>query len=91
LEFPLSICKNEEIYNISDDNHLDNMKNILKLSLLCKFHEFDNNDTIDGENINYCFPNGFEMIHNPYSEQKRKVFSIIFIIIYFHQNILKNI
>ena len=75
---PPSICTNEEIYNISDENHLDNMKNILKPSLLCKFPEFDNNnDTIDEAIINYCFPNGFEMIHNPYSEQKREVFSII--------------
>ena len=75
---PPSICTNEEIYNISDENHLDNMKNILKPSLLYKFPEFDNNnDTIDEAIINYCFPNGFEMIHNPYSEQKREVFSII--------------
>ena len=75
---PPSICTNEEIYNISDENHLDNMKNILKPTLLCKFPEFDNNnDTIDEAIINYCFPNGFEMIHNPYSEQKREVFSII--------------
>ena len=75
---PPSICTNEEIYNISDDNYLDNMKNILKPTLLCKFPEFDNNnDTIDEAIINYCFPNGFEMIHNPYSEQKREVFSII--------------
>ena len=31
---PPSICTNEEIYNISDDNYLDNMKSILKPSLL---------------------------------------------------------
>ena len=75
---PPSICTNEEIYNISDDNYLDNMKNILKPSLLCKFPEFDNNnDTIDEAIINYCFPNGFEMTYNTHSESKREVFSII--------------
>jgi len=75
---PPSICTNEEIYNISDDNYLDNMKNILKPSLLCKFPEFDNNnDTIDEAIINYCFPNGFEMTYNTQSESKREIFSII--------------
>ena len=73
-----SICTNEELYNISDDNYLEKMKNILKPSLLCKFPEFDNNnDTIDEEIISYCFPEGFEMIYSASSEPKRKIFSII--------------
>ena len=74
-----TICKNEELYNISDDKYLENVKKILKPSILCKFPEFDNNnDTIDEGIINYCFPDGFEMLYNnASSEPKRKIFSII--------------
>ena len=73
-----TICQNEELYNISDDNYLENINKTLKPSILCKFPEFDNNnDTIDEGIIAYCFPNGFEMIHQTSSEPKRKVFSII--------------
>ena len=73
-----SICMNEELYNISDDNHLDSVKNLLKPSILCKFPEFDNNnDTIDDSIIDYCFPNGFEIINKPNSDPKREIFSII--------------
>ena len=72
-----SICMNEELYNISEENN-DNIKNLLKPSILCKFPEFDNNnDTIDDSIINYCFPNGFEIINKPNSDPKREIFSII--------------
>ena len=74
-----TICQNEELYNISNDNYLESVKNLLKPSILCKFPEFDNNnDTIDEGIINYCFPDGFEMLYNnASSEPKRKIFSII--------------
>ena len=72
-----SICMNEELYNISEENN-DNIKNLLKPSILCKFPEFDNNnDTIDDSIIDYCFPNGFEIINKPNSDPKREIFSII--------------
>ena len=76
---PPSICQDEELYNVSDDNYLENVNKKLKPEILCKFPEFDNNnDTIDEAIISYCFPEGFEMIHNPTSsEPKRKIFSII--------------
>ena len=72
------ICQNEDLYQISDINYLDNVKNILKPTILCKFPEFDNsNDTIDEEIISYCFPDGFEVLYNTSSDPKRKIFSII--------------
>ena len=76
---PPSICQNEELYNISDNNYLDNVNKKLKPKILCKFPEFDNNnDTIDEAIISYCFPEGFKVIHNPTSsEPKRRNFSII--------------
>ena len=75
---PPKICQNEELYNISDDNYLDNVKNILKPTILSKFPEFDNNnDTIDEEIISYCFPEGFEVLLNTSSDPKRRIFSII--------------
>ena len=75
---PPTICKNEELYNITD-NYLENINKDLKPSILCKFPEFDNNnDAIDEGIINYCFPDGFKIFnHNASSEPKRKIFSII--------------
>ena len=73
-----SICLNEDLYNISEDNYLENMNNKLKPSILCKFPEFDNNnDTIDESIINYCFPDGFQLTFNPIPTTKRQIFSII--------------
>ena len=73
-----TICQNQDLYNISDDNYLENINKTIKPSILCKFPEFDNNnDTIDESIISYCFPNGFEIIHSASSDPKRKIFSII--------------
>ena len=73
-----TICQNQDLYNISDDNYLENINKTIKPSILCKFPEFDNNnDTIDESIISYCFPNGFELIHSASSDPKRKIFSII--------------
>ena len=75
---PPTICQNEDLYNITDNNYLENIKNILKPSILCKFPEFDNNnDTIDEAIINYCFPEGFDIVYQPQSVPKRMIFSII--------------
>ena len=73
-----TICQNQDLFNISDDNYLENINKTIKPSILCKFPEFDNNnDTIDESIISYCFPNGFEIIHSASSDPKRKIFSII--------------
>ena len=75
---PPSICQNEELYNTTSENYLQNVNKLLKPSLLCKFPEFDNNnDTIDEEIISYCFPEGFEMIYNADSPVENKKNSII--------------
>ena len=73
-----TICMNEELYNISEEEYIDKVNNILKPSILCKFPEFDNNnDTIDEEIISYCFPGGFKMLYNTNSVPKKLIFSII--------------
>ena len=76
---PPSICQNEEIYNISDENYIENMNNnVLKPTILSKFPEFDNNnDTIDESIISYCFPEGFQIKCNQIPNLKREIFSII--------------
>ena len=75
---PPKICQNEELYKITDINYSDNVKKILKPTILCKFPEFDNsNDTIDEEIISYCFPDGFDVLYTTSSDPKRKIFSII--------------
>ena len=73
-----SICMNEEIYNISDEESIDNINKLLKPSILCKFPEFDKiNDIVDDELIRYCFPEGFRIKKNDSYEPNRKIFSII--------------
>ena len=75
---PPSICQNEELYNISEDNYLEKNNNTLKPEILCQFPEFDNNnDTIDEAIISYCFPDGFKIEYQPTSVPKRMIFSII--------------
>ena len=73
-----TICQNEELYNISDDNYLESVKNLLKPSILCKFPEFDNNnDSIDEGILSFCFYKGFEPVKSEYKIKERNVFSFI--------------
>ena len=73
-----SICMNEEIYNITDEDSIEKINQLLKPSILCKFPEFDKTiDIVDDEIISYCFPDGFNIIKNDSSYPNRKIFSII--------------
>ena len=59
---PPSICMNEEIYNLSSEESIENINNILKPTLLCKFPEFGKTTIdVDEEIISYCFPEGFKI------------------------------
>ena len=73
-----SICMNEDIYNITDENSIENINKLLKPSILCKFPEFDKSiNIVDNELISYCFPEGFKIIKNDSSFPNRKIFSLI--------------
>ena len=73
-----SICTNELLYKVSTEENKDLLKNILKPKILCRFPEFDKNNYELGEEIiDYCFPDGFNLIDNNSSIPNRKIFSII--------------
>ena len=74
-----SICTNELLYKItSDEIDSEEMKQILKPTILCKFPEFDKTyDLVDDAIISYCFPDGFNLEYNSSSYPNRKIFSII--------------
>ena len=72
-----NICKEKYLYDITNENYLDNLKSKLKPKILSKFPDFDlSTDTIDEEIINYCFPKGF-IPKNSYNKISPKSFSII--------------
>jgi len=57
---------------------LPELKNLLKPTILCKFPEFDKtNDVVDEGIINYCFPDGFEVVYSSSSLPNKKIFSVI--------------
>ena len=73
-----SICANELLYKVSEEENEENLKNILKPSILCRFPEFNKtNYEIGEEIIDYCFPDGFDIIYNSSFIPNRKIFSII--------------
>ena len=75
---PPSICMNEEIYNLSSEESIENINNILKPTLLCKFPEFGKTTIdVDEEIISYCFPEGFKIKESDSSYPSRRIFSII--------------
>ena len=75
---PPSLCTNELLYKVSSEENKDFLKNILKPKILCRFPEFNKNNYEVGEEIiDYCFPDGFDLIENISSIPNRKIFSII--------------
>ena len=73
-----SECTNELLYKVSSEENLENIKNILKPTILSRFPEFNKQNYEVGEEIlEYCFPNGFELIYNNSSIPYRKIFTII--------------
>ena len=74
-----SLCANELLYTLSsEEEKSEELKNLLKPTILCKFPEFDKtNDVVDEGIINYCFPDGFEVIYSSSSLPNKKVFSVI--------------
>ena len=72
-----SICKEQYLYDITNQKYLENLKSKLKPKILSKFPEFDlSKDTIDEEIINYCFPKGFSPVYS-YNGIATKTFSVI--------------
>ena len=77
---PSIIFSEKNLFNITSDKtaNLNNLANIIKLKMLTKFPEFDNeNDNIDDEILSYCFPFGFKPYYNDIEIMKEKTFSII--------------
>ena len=76
---PPSICTNELLYKVSSDEDIkNNLKDILKPKILCKFPEFDKTSYEVGEElVSFCFPEGFDILYNNSSKPERKIFSII--------------
>ena len=77
---PSIIFTEKNLFNLSDDKtaNLNNLSNIIKLKMLTKFPEFDNeNDKIDDEILSYCFPFGFKPYYNNTGIMIEKTFSII--------------
>ena len=77
-----SLCLDEnQLYNLTNDKktNISNLTKILEPKILTKFPEFDNNnDTIDEELINYCFPSGFKpYYYDKGNKIREKLFSII--------------
>ena len=72
-----SICKEQYLYDITNQKYLENLKSKLKPKILSKFPEFDlSKDTIDEEIINYCFPKGFSPVYSC-NGIETKIFSVI--------------
>ncbi len=72
-----SICKEQYLYDITNQKYLENLKSKIKPKILSKFPEFDlSKDTIDEEIINYCFPKGFSPVYS-YNGISTKTFSLI--------------
>ena len=70
----------KDLFNLSNDkkSNLNNLSQIIKLQMITKFPEFDNNnDTIDDEILSYCFPYGFKPYYNDTGKMIEKKFSII--------------
>ena len=74
-----SICQDEDLYDLSNENYLENLeKKLSKPKIISKFPEFDNNnDSIDEGILSYCFPNGFKPIKSEFKMKGRNIFSII--------------
>ena len=73
-----SLCLNESLYEVSTKENLENLKNILKPTILSRFPEFNKqNYEVGDEILEYCFPNGFELINNNSYIPYRKIFTII--------------
>ena len=73
-----SLCLNESLYEVSKKENLENLKNILKPTILSRFPEFNKqNYEVGDEILEYCFPNGFELINNNSYIPYRKIFTII--------------
>ena len=74
-----SLCTNELLYKLSsEEEKSEELKNILKPTILCKFPEFDKtNDIVDESIISYCFPEGFNISYSSSSYPDKKIFSVI--------------
>ena len=71
-------CENDIIYDIKNKNYIENFKETIKPSIVCRFPSFDNAiDTIDEEIVNFCFPEGFEPILRNAKSIEKKFFSVI--------------
>ena len=71
---------NKNLFNLSNDKNtnLNNLSKIIKLKMITKFPEFDNNnDAVDDEILSYCFPYGFKPYYNDNGIILEKKFSII--------------
>ena len=76
---PPSLCTNELLYKVSSsEKNSEELKDLLKPKILCKFPEFEKTTCgVDEEIISYCFPEGFDIIYSSSSRPERKIFSII--------------
>ena len=76
-----SICFTEKkLFKLTSDKNtnLKNLQKIIKLKMITKFPEFDNNnDTVDDAILSYCFPYGFKPYYNDSGKINEKKFSII--------------
>ena len=77
--FDPSICKDEDLYDLSNENYLQNLeKKLSNPKIISKFPEFDNNnDSIDEGILSYCFYNGFKPIKSEFKMKGRNIFSVI--------------
>ena len=77
--FDPSICKDEDLYDLSHENYLENLeKKLSNPKIISKFPEFDNNnDSIDEGILSYCFYNGFKPIKSEFKMKGRNIFSVI--------------